>query len=1413
MLPARFHPAVDAWFGKAFASPTACQSRAWEAIGRHRHVLIAAPTGSGKTLAAFLAIIDDLVREGDAFGLPDQTRVVYVSPLKALSNDIQKNLAQPLDGINRKLFESGSATFALRSQVRTGDTPAAIRAAMLRQPPHILVTTPESLYLLLTGTGGRRLLGNVRTVIVDEIHALAGTKRGAHLALSLERLARLAGQPLTRIGLSATQNPIDEVGRFLTGGAGDCVVIDEGRRRDLDLAIELPDVPLEAVLSQQAAGEIHDRMAELIRQHRTTLVFVNTRRLAERVARALSERLGEDRVTAHHGSLSREQRLGAEDRLKRGQLSALVATGSLELGIDVGQIDLVCQLGSTGSIATLVQRVGRSGHWSGGLPKGRLFPTTRDDLLECVALMRAVRSGELDRMTIQAQPLDVLAQQIVAMTAAEEWSLDELYRCILGAYPYRQLARAEFDAVVQMLVEGYSTRRGARGGHLHRDGVRQRLLPRRSARLTAVTCGGAIPDAAEYRVILEPDGSLLGAVDEHFAIETVRGDVFQLGNTSWRVLGVEGDTLRVADAECQPPTIPFWFGEAPGRTDALSAAVSRLREAFEEHLTTAGMPAAVAWLGEEGGVSACAAEQLGHYLAAARAVLGVLPTAGRIVVERFFDTSGGMQLIVHAPFGSRVNRAWGLALRKRFCRTFNFELQAAANENALILSLGTSQSFPLEDVRHFLKPATVRDVLVQALLDAPMFTVRWRWNAVISLAIRRFHAGRKTPPHLLRMQAEDLVTGVFPDQLACLENIVGDREVPDHPLVRQTIHDCLTEAMDIERLVQVLAGIEAGAIAFECRDVSEPSALAAEIVNARVYSFLDGAPLEERRTRAVVMRRWLDPVTAQDHGVLDPSVVEQVRREVWPDARTSEELHDVLYSSGFLLDSQDIASPWRAFLDELAQQGRVRRHILRSGESLWYAAERARQFAAIYAVEQAAEGSSDDPEEALTAVLQARLGILGPVTEHELVEALALPSARIAAALARLQHQGAVFCGRFTAGVDGFEWCDRVNLGRIHRRSLKAARRSVEPVSPTEYWRFLTRWQHVHPDAKLRGPDALAGLVGQLEGWEAPAAAWEADLLPARMESYEPHWLDQLCQSGRARWLRLRPGQGSAGLPIRSTPIALTGRRHGAYWRQGVAGARLTFSGEATLLTHVLEAHGALFYDELVERSGLTSASAETALGELVAAGLVSSDGFAGLRGLLVPAVQKQRFKGLSWGLESAGRWCLLGDTEAAQAVGVGQDEGLTYLAHKLLQRYGVVFRDMCARETALPPWSDLLPVLRRLEARGEVRGGRFVSSRHGEQFALPEAVDGLHAVRRKSDDVELVISAADPLNLVGILFPGSRIPSSLGRWLVFRRGVPVACGDREGEMRPLGEAASSDATRAGLSGNLPALREEGPKR
>lgn len=1397
MILDRFHPAVSAWFRDAFPAPTDCQTEAWDAIKSGRHTLIAAPTGSGKTLAAFLAAIDDLVREGEVFGLPEETRVLYVSPLKALSNDIHKNLEAPLDGINAKLFELGSTDVAIRSQVRTGDTPALTRAAMNKHPPHILVTTPESVYILLTSEGGRRMLKTVRTVIVDEIHAMAGSKRGSHLALSLERLDRLVEHRLTRIGLSATQNPIEAVAEFLTGGA-DCRIIDTGHRRRLDLAIELPDSPLEAVLSQQAAKEIYDRMTALIEAHKTTLIFVNTRRLAERVARALSERLGEEHVTSHHGSLSRDQRLSAEHRLKTGKLKALVATASLELGIDVGDVDLVCQLGTTGSIATFLQRVGRSGHFAGGLPKGRLFPASRDDLIECIALIDAVRRGELDRLVMPHKPVDVLAQQIVAMVAAEDWSEDALYRTVCRAYPYRDLSRKEFDDVVKMLAEGFSTRRGPRGAYLHRDGIHKRLRAKRGARLTAVTCGGAIPDNAEYRVILEPSGEFIGTVDEDFAIESLAGDVFQLGNASWRVLRIEAGTLRVEDARHQPPSIPFWFGEAPGRTHELSYAVSRLRREIEGRLEenacnqNLNLPAARAHLENEIGISPPAAMQAVNYLAAAKLALSTLPTLDTLVFERFFDESGGMQFIIHAPYGSRVNRGWGLALRKRFCRTFNFELQAAATENAIILSLGTSQSFPLEDVTRFLSINTVREILVQALLAAPMFNVRWRWNAVCSLALKRFQGGRKTPPYLLRMQAEDLVTAVFPDQLACFENIVGDREVPDHPLVNQTVHDCLTEAMDIDRLIEVIGGIESGTIRVVGRDLTEPSPLAAEIVNSKVYSFLDGAPLEERRTRAVASRRWLDPSEAADLGRLDQAAIDRVRQEAWPEAANADELHDALQMLGFLRQSEAEVG-WEGFFRELKRQGRVAELVGPTGNMLWIAAERLPQFRAVYAQ---ADGSSSAriayapqlppdyreqgwiPEDALKEIVRGRIDCTGPVTAAALAEVLGLPVSRIEYALLALQTEGFVLRGSYTPGSRAEEWCERRLLARIHRYTINRLRQEIEPVSGADFMRFLFRWQHVHPESRMQGAQALAAILAQLEGFEAAAVAWEGDLLPARIADYDPAWLDALCLSGKIVWTRLSAAKGGQG-PVKSSPLALVGRRHLSYWRQFAAACESTeLSPAAQRVAEILSTRGALFFEELAQWAGLLPTQLENTLAELVARGRVASDSFMGLRALLIPEQKKQRYRGLSFGMAEAGRWTLVqppprSDESPSESA---DQEAAEHVAGMLLKRYGVVFRALLARETVARPWQDVLRIYRRLEARGEIRGGRFVAGQFGEQFALPEAVEALRAVRKEQDAETLVtLSAVDPLNLVGIVTPGAKIPALPGNRVLFRGGIPTA--------------------------------------
>jgi len=1264
------------------------------------------------------------------------------------------------------------------------------------------------------------MLRTVRTVIVDEVHAVLESRRGAHLALSLERLAHVARQPVQRIGLSATVEPIEQAARWLVGerAAAAPAIVDEGHRRTLDLALELPRSPLEAVMAGEVWTEIYDRLAELIRAHRTTLVFVNTRRLAERVARHLAERVGEDAVTAHHGSLAKETRLDAEERLKGGKLRALVATASLELGIDIGHVDLVCQLGSPRRIATFLQRVGRSGHTVAGTPKGRLFPLSRDELVESAGLLRAVGAGTLDRLILREQPLDVLAQQIVAEAACEDWPADALFDLARSAYPYRGLEREEFDGVVRMLASGFSTRRGRRAALIHHDAVNGRLRGRRGARILAITSGGAIPDTADYRVVLEPEGTFLGTVNEDFAVESTAGDIFQLGNLSWRILRVQQGVVRVEDARGQPPGLPFWLGEAPARSAELSAAVSELRRELDGRLADRG--GAVAWtaglLGESAGTSAAAA-QLVDYLAEARRLLGTLPTQETLVTERFFDESGGMQLVIHSPFGSRVNRAWGLALRKRFCRQFNFELQAAATEDGLLLSLGPQHSFPLDTVFRFLHPDTVRDILIQALLDAPMFGTRWRWNATIALAIPRSRGGRKVPPQLQRMEADDLMAAAFPDAAACLENIAGDREIPDHPLVRQTIDDCLREVMDLDGLISVLRRIESGGIRCLARDLPEPSPLAHEILNAKPYAFLDDAPLEERRTQAVHARRSLEPSSADDLGALDPAAIAQVRDEAWPDARTPDELHDALLTSGFLTEEEGLAGrdgvSWREWLDVLVTAGRA--HAVRpkdTGPVLWVAAER---------LGEVRPGEVDVKE-----LLRGRLGILGPVTAEALAAPLGIGAGESGAALAALEGEGVVLRGRFTPRADGaapLEWCDRRLLARIHRYTLNRLRAEIEPVSAADFMRFLFAWQRVAPGRRVAGLEGLAGVLEQLDGFELPAGAWESDVLSARCEEYDPALLDTLCLTGRVGWGRLSAEATRAAGPIRSTPIALFLREHAAFQVERTDTPQEVASEYSRRVLDVLRARGASFFHELVAGSGLLATQVEQALGELAAAGLVTSDGFAGLRALITPSARRKplahvarRHRTVPFGIESAGRWALLagmptlpksgeGGRPSGQADSpprhppssdFGRSAALESRARALLRRYGVVFRRLLEREAGAPPWRDLLLVYRRLEARGEIRGGRFVAGMAGEQFALPEAVGQLRAVRREPGAGGPVgLSAADPLNLTGIITPGERVPALAPNRVLYEDGVPVlalVAGDVR-SLAPGSEARARD--------------------
>ncbi len=1384
-----FHPAVMAWFRRQFEAPSPVQAQAWPAIQAGRNTLISAPTGAGKTLAAFLAAIDTLVREGLQAPLADETRVLYVSPLKALSNDIHKNLELPLKGIRDALLENGFPDVPIRAMVRTGDTSQSERVQMKRSPPHILVTTPESLYILLTSESGREILKDVRTVIVDEIHALAGNKRGAHLTLSLERLNQLCQSPPVRIGISATQKPIEIMARYLTGAHRDpaqqsCAIVDTGHVRERDLAIEMTGSPLEAVMANEAWDEIYRRLEQLIQAHRTTLIFVNTRRLAERAAAALAQRLGEAAVTAHHGSLAKQHRLDAEQRLKAGSLRALVATASLELGIDIGEVDLVCQMGSPHRIATFLQRAGRSGHQLSGTPKARLFPLSRDDLVESVALLDAVGRDELDRIPIPDHPLDVLAQQIVAEVAMREWEERALYRLFKGAYPYRELDEEVFLEVVRMLANGFNTRRGRRGDYLHRDAVNGILRPRKSARLTAITNGGAIPDQFDYDVILQPEGLFVGSVNEDFAFESMPGDIFQLGNLSYRMLKIEQGRVFVEDAHGLPPSIPFWFGEAPGRSDELSLAVSRLRETIDR-LLDEGPQAALDELEQNQRLDPVAASQLVDYLAASKALFGVVPSQRQVVFERFFDETGDMHFVVHAPFGSRINKAWGLALRKRFCRRFNFELQAAANEDNLILSLGPTHSFPLEEPAGYLKAATVEQVLIQALLAAPMFPARWRWVANISLAVPRMRGGKRVPAPFQRNDAEDLVALVFPDQLACFENIQGEREVPDHPLVNQVLSDCLHELMDIDGLKRVLEGIERGQIEIIAKELPTPSPMALEIINARPYAFLDDTPAEERRALAVQQRRHLDPQTAAEIGRLNPEAIERVKQEAWPQPRSADELHDALLITGFILESEigpGEHEPWRSYLDELTRQRRATR-LLFGDRVFWVAAERLQALQRLCAGHRLSPGIDPVPsaeaasvESALREIMRSRLESLGPVTAEQLALPLGRAAAEIEQALLALEQEGFVIQGHFDPRQSETEWCERGLLARIHRYTLKQLRSEIEPVSPACFMSYLFSWQGL--DDPAEGEAALERVLSQLEGISLPAASWEEEILPARLQPYYASDLDKLCSAGKLAWLRLQPAGGREDRrrnpAIRSTPLAFIFRPHLSLWCQPQTAVPEGLSSSARKVFDELRQWGASFFDDLQHQTGLLKTQLESALGELVAWGLVNSDQYQGLRAMISPQKSRSRSRRRQSvaPLAVGGRWSLIRSPKRHE----DEAERIDQIVRTLLLRYGLVFRKLLERESGLPPWRDLLYRLRRLEARGEIRGGRFVQGFSGEQFALPEAVSLLRETRKRgAADQLLAISSADPLNLTGIVTPGKRVPAQPGHRILYRDGKPIA--------------------------------------
>ncbi len=1498
-----FHPIIREWFESKFRAPTPPQCHGWPRIAHEEHALIAAPTGSGKTLTAFLAIIDRLLKSLLSGEPINTTQIVYVSPLRALSNDMHKSLTGPLRELAETADRLGIKFPAISVGLRTGDTSSHERQKLNKRPPHILVTTPESLYLMLTAEKSRKNLKSVRTVIIDEIHALTRDKRGAHLSLTLERLEHLVPHRLQRIGLSATQKPLERVAEFLVGQSDAratkahalsnvsprqkqlfplCIdeiceeatcadqvvkdvspnldqplspisdtkqsqidqspidqspidqptahllhhagvsIVDIGYHRTLDLQILTPDSELSAVCSHEQWAELNHQIVELINSHRSTLIFVNTRRMAERMSHQLTQILGDDAVSSHHGSLSAEIRLATEQRLKTGQLKAVVATASLEMGIDIGYIDLVIQIGSPRAISAFLQRIGRSGHALGLIPKGRLLALTRDELIEAMALIRAVKLGHLDSIQFRNAPLDVLAQQIVAEVCVEEWSTDALYDLCRSATPYQKLTRKDFDDILQVLSEGITHNNGRSHVFLHHDHVGKKVRARKGARITAVNNAGSIPEVGSYRVVTAEDKIVVGSVDEEFAVESSGGDIFLLGNSSWRIVGIRGGDLVVSDAHGAPPTIPFWQGEAPGRTFELSEEVSSLREELERRIistyaqfeqSTQALEILVEPLSEQCCCSHDDARQASEYIAAQHAALGCVPSQKKIVFERFFDQTGGMQVVVHAPFGSRITRGWGLAMRKRFCRSFDFELQATADDDGFILTLGPQHSFPLESLFPMLTAANVRNMLEQAVIYVPTFQLRWRWNVTSGLLVERRRNGQKVPPPLQRFRADDLLTAVFPKLTGCQEEHVGDHEFPDHPLVQQTLRDCMEEAFDLAAIENVLSAIERGEITMIARDTREPSPFSYELLNAMPYAFLDGGEVQDRRARAVQMKRSFSVESVSDLGRLDPLAIQTVVSDAQPQVRTPDELHDLLL--GRIALPVNEAASWMAMFHILAQDKRATQVTINLGDSsipslhVLVAAER---LPAVKALDPAAQCQPQvsvpqtvkhdwDDVTARVAIVRGLMELAGPLTTQTISIRTGFTYDQCFAALEALEGEGSLLRGHFTPECSSeaspasssptdsaqttlpLEWCHRRLLSRIHRLTVEGLRQQIEPVTLPTFMRFLTRHQGILAGHHKQAVAGLFEVVAQLQGLDVQAAAWEPDVLAQRVADYQSAWLDELCFTGEVSWGRLFPPALSErkARPMVSlskfAPISLYLRDDLGWLCLKTPPRELDdLSSPARQAVELLTSQGAIFATDLQHTMQLMPTQLTDVLGELVSRGVVTSDGFSGLRGLIgqqsashaqqqLPRVMRQRQRHISG---QTGRWSLL----KLDSPSTPSTDHLEQWAWQLLRRWGVVFKDILQTEQGAPPWWQLVSLFRKLEARGEIRGGRFIKGVSGEQFASAETVSELRTLRDQPPEQELVyLSAADPLNLTGILGDDPRIPATTHNRLAYHNG------------------------------------------
>ena len=1442
-----FHPLVRSWFSRTFTDATPPQVLGWPPISRGEHTLILAPTGSGKTLAAFLWAINHLLEQHLRERLAPGVRILYVSPLKALNNDIERNLQDPLAGIQTEARRQRVQAPEISVAVRTGDTPAARRAAMIRRPPEILITTPESLYLMLTGESSRRMFESVQYVIIDEIHSVCGTKRGVHLSLSLERLQRIARQEFVRIGLSATLRPLERVARFLGGQMREdgrllprpVTIVDAGRKREMDLQIQCPVEDFSLLPQEGVWPSVFDELLGLIRAHTTTLVFVNNRRLAERVATTLNERLGSSeapaavglyavprptspdealptlsseptphRVQAYHGSMSREAREEMETDLKAGRLRALVATSALELGIDIGSIDLVVQLQSPKGVASGLQRVGRSGHLVRATSKGRIIATHREDLLECAVIGRAMKRHEVEETRVPENCLDVLAQQIVAMVSVEPWGEDELFQTIGGSYCYRDLPRPLFTGVLQMLAGRYEQESlRALQPRISWDRVNHRLHPLPGSRRLAVLSGGTITDKGQYGVYLEDGKTKVGEVDEEFVYETRVGDTFLLGSSVWEVTAMDANRLTVRGAPGQPARMPFWRGEGLGRGVETGRRLGEFRRALAERLDSDD---ALAWLQREFPIDGRGAWNILQYFRRQRSVAGVIPHDRLILVEGFRDEIGDPRIAVHSAFGRKVNTLLGLLLGRTLLERSGITPQTFTNDDGILLRSSEADSLPLDLLEH-VSPELAQTVVTEDLLMAPVFGGQFRQNAIRALLMPKAAPGKRTPLWLQRLRAKDLL------EIA--------RQFSDFPIVIETVRELLNDVLDYGAFAHILHGITEGSIEVRTVQTEVPSPFSASLLFdfMAVYMYEWDQPRADRLSRfATINRELLSEVVDLDtiRSMIRPEAVEHVERrlqhrETGTRARSPEELMELLLRLGDLTEAEIIErceGDARAMLDVLAADGRAV-CVQVAGEPRWVAGEEVLLY------------GGEEHVDRLAKLLQRYLEHRGPVAPEEFRRRYGVSRARTDRAAERLFEAGRVVSGHFlpqAPSQDEPHWAYRPNLERIQRQTLTILRREISPVPLGSFSLFLQRWQKLRTaeGQQVRG-ESLREVLAQLQGLPLPAEIWERDLLRSRLERLDREQLDRETLSGSVVFTGSGPGR-----------LMVLVRGLGSVFLSAPSPEPSDLSQAAGPIASYLSKNGASFFGDIREGTGLSLRALNAGLAELFWAGMLTNDRFSELSGIRRPArllegeplepvrpafpgrhpSRQRMIQSVRRALRQvpgwSGRWSLV-RTSGVLGKERTLEEQIAGQAAQLLERYGIVARELVRRETLLP-WSLLAPELQRMELRGEIRRGYFVTGLAGMQYALPEAVESLrqHTGGAPLPDGFLFLNACDPASPYG---PGINPPIEMrsairilrapANYLVTSMGVPTVWIEAYGSrIWTLGEGADQ-AFRAGVGG------------